>query len=455
MEEENKNINEENNINQENFLDENNKKSNSGIYIIAVILILLIAGVLLYKFIFNKDFDNNDGNNIDNVTISDDATHSDDVVTPSDDNVDSYVSVKEVKLRNHFLNKDAVVYNCKSTKCTIEDFKNGFMVYDNDSFYFKKISSSEYELLFGNNSNLTQPLILFMNNLGKIEPEKHMVLNYKYDGEVLENEFILYNLNDSFFVFSPYFDGEGYEIYPLFNEKEDEFNQVLDDLLVFNSYLIDWKNKKVIYDDNICPYGHIKKIGKFYITYEDGCMTGSTPNKIFTEEYNFINSLYEKDYYIKDDKIYYIDNNILKVIDSSNKLLNSYEDIKPINFYENELLYKDFENRLNIKDILNDKVIITYDIKTNGYNLGFEFYKVDGEYYVFLIGDYIYDDNAEFYKPIDIDSNFKKFISDNNLNFSMLDFFSDHPDGNVIAYRLKFDKNGNFVSGEFVDEEYW
>ena len=37
----------------------------------------------------------------------------------------------------------------------------------------------------------------------------------------------------------------------------------------------------------------------------------------------------------------------------------------------------------------------------------------------------------------------------------MLDFFSDHIDGNVIAYRLKFDKNGNFVSGEFVDEEYW
>ena len=235
--------------------DETGKKKNNGIYLIIGILLLLVVCVLLFKFVFNKENnnDNNNNSNLNNVTVS-------------DDNVDSYVSVKEVKLRNYFINMDAVIYNCKSEKCTIEDFKNGFMVYDDDSFYFKIISSSEYELLFGSNSNLTQPLILSMNNLEKVEPEKHMVLNYKYDGEVVDDKFFLYNLNNTFFVFTPSFGGEDcYSITPLFNEKEDEFNQVLDNLLVYDSYLIDWKNKKVIYDDNICSYGHIKKWVNFIL----------------------------------------------------------------------------------------------------------------------------------------------------------------------------------------------
>lgn len=181
-------------------------------------------------------------------------------------------------------------------------------------------------------------------------------------------------------------------------------------------------------------------------------MTGSTPNKIFNEEYNFINSLYENEYYIKDDKIYYIDEGILKVINSSNKLLESYDDIKPISFYENELLYVNENNNLVVKDVLADKVIIEKNLKVIGYDLEFLFYKYDGEYHVSVIGDYLYDDD----EIEDVSANFKKFVTDNNLgpvDYEKI-YQGDDP-GNVISYEIIFDENGNFISGEFIGDEYW
>lgn len=429
------------------------KKKNIIIYAIVTILILLLVGVLLFEFVFSKEKDNNN-NNSTNVTSSDDVTHNDDIVTDVkvtvSDDVDGYVSVKEVKLQNYNTDKDVVIYNCKSVKCTIEDFKNGFIVFDDDSFYFKKISASEYELLFEENSDLVEPLILSMNNLEKIEPEKIMVLNYKNYDE--DEKFYLYNLNNTFFVLSPPFYEEEYSIYRLFNEKEDGiYPKVVDDLLVYDSYLIDWKNKKVIYDNNICPYDYIEKIGEFYIAYEDACMTGSTPDKIFTEEYNFINSLYYQEYYIQDDKLYYIDEEKLKIVNSKNKLLSTYDDINPISFYESDLMYIDSDSHLAVKNVINEKIVLNYDINVIGYDLRLSFSKFDGEYHISMKGDYVWDDN----KAIDVASNFKKFISDNNLNFNDFDKFVDSADvGDVIVYRLAFDEKGNFISDEFISDDW-
>lgn len=442
---------------EEELRREEKEKNKTGLYIVAGVFLLLIVFVITFRTLYSRD--NNEGNTpiINNSTLSDDAT-------ASDDKTDTIVDKKGNELYIYQKGYSdmapiAFTYECKSENCNLFTTEKGFVLYDEDKVQYREMTQYEYEQI--NNSDKS-PNGEELDKDGFKEATS-VLTGASFSGSV-KNECDDCNLDN-------YKDSNLNNVYEFDNHLyyllNDEFNTIeyfkeknndiflYDSIIFFNgtSLVYDYEKKQIIFDvDKMyevgIELGEEKSIKTDYFTIlyvNDAYLTYDFPFYIaFDNNYNSYNFVYEFDgFYYNEKLLYFIDENNLNVIDSEgNSVKYDNTNMKSLFIFDDNVAYLDENNILKVKNINSNK------IKESNFKVkNFEGYNVSRKDNEILL--YIHDDSVIEESEFD---NFRiqNNISDNDFN-KLKKCINESCDDYLyeIGYVIKMNKSGEVLSDDY------
>lgn len=445
----------------ENKMDEElrrEEKNKIGLYVVAVIFLLIIVGIIVFRTFFNKDNKEEKNPGVNSSTLSDDAT-------PSDEESNTVIDKKGNELYIYQKGYSgmapiAFTYECDSENCNLFATDKGFVLYDNDKVMYREMTSYEYEQI--NNSDkspngeelekdgfkeatsiftgasLARTIVNECDNCN-IDNYKESKLNNVYE---FDNH-LYYLLNDEFNTIE------------YFKEKNNDIF-LCDSIIFFNgsSLIYDYKKKQIIFDvdemyDVGIELGNEKSIinDNFTILHvDDAHMTYDFPFYIaFDNSYNSYEFLYElSGFYYKENLLYFIDENNLNVVDSEgNRVKYDNTNMKSLFIFDDNVVYLDENNILKVKNIISNKIIEESFFKIekiDGYNVN----RLDNEYKLYIYDNSVvleneFDDFRKQNNISDKDYNKIKECMDNSCD----DFFYE------TGYVITIDKSGKVLSSNY------
>ncbi|MGM9877494.1 MAG: hypothetical protein ACI33S_02485 [Bacilli bacterium] len=394
----------------------------------------------------NKVVDNEDSN-IKNE-INNDENNSNEDETNHDNNIndDDKEYIEEKELFIYFDNKNdryivstnnsnnfdyEYIDSYKYTNYICEYFINGdiFVIYDNNKVLYKDLTKKE-----DFKESKIEKIYKYYDKYQKedINIKSYKILDNNY---YMANDELCSNIN-TFEV--EYSDNEIYQSMCTYYN----FSSLEKYILIENGYpyyitvVYDINKEKIVHSFDEDLDGIISsfyKEGDFYIV---GHPYGQ--ESIFLSNFKNVTTMwptvstYGRNYYIKNNILYYIEENKLNVIDKDNNIVDyPNKDIIALSINSSYLLYLDKDNLIKIKNLDDDKIIVDSNIELKEDDYKLSYIGENGNFYI-------------AYSDITV-RNTKKWK----------DLVKKYDDYEVYAgYLLEFDKNNKLLKKE-IGIIYW
>lgn len=426
---------------EEELRREEKEKNKIGLYIVAGVFLLLIVFVITFRTLYSRD--NNEGN----TPIINDSTLSDDT-TASDDKTDTIVDKKGNELYIYQKGYSdmapiAFTYECKSENCSLYTTDKGFVLYDEDKVQYREMTQYEYEQI-NNSDKSPNGEKLELDGFVEVKPEEIYDKKYNLYHKIYIIENNIYELYISE-------EDEIKEFSPVYNAKEEDVDAdeyYYDNLIVVDGVIYDYEKKQIIWNEG--GYISASKIGDFYVFY---VANDEEVDIIFDKNYNVYLELYSsRGYYINDDKIYYIDDmQEVKVLNTKNEQIEYDNDgITALSIDEEYLFYLDSKSKLcaknlnTLEDFMKTDEILDKEQVVQIYNYG------EGTKIRIPNGCIIYNDDFNSIKnEIDIsDSKLDEMKNEINKNNCLTFYSSDY----TLGYELSISSDGEIISKDYYFE---
>lgn len=437
---------------------ENNKEKNNKflIFVIAlIILIILILGYLIFRRL-QKETTNQKDPIL--STKSDDATISDG--EESADGNELYI------YKQGFADMPpiAFTYKCKSNVCDIRIEEKNILLYDNNEFKYREMTSYEYTQIYDSEVNAVGEKLdtTDFELVGPVYNPKTALYKNGTDKSYMEDSYLtkIYNVKENLYYF--YDDKiktiEEYNNSSVMEEYEDESIRVVDNYILGETVVFDYvKNELVYCAEHFIRYSIHKNEGDYNIFYLEDTGEDNGPIYYIIDKNNKVYYIDEDEgYYVKDNKLYYIETsnekNQVVLIDSASKNLNYNNDgIIPIFIYEDKLMYVDKDKTLKLKNIVSNSIIHNYELKLN-HKEYLEFYlnKENKNEIEFTFNDCSIVENEDF----------DAFLQKENISKDIISSLEDKTCNcslgieGIIGYQMKFNSEWKLISKDYIFEIY-
>ena len=329
-------------------------------------------------------------------------------------------------------------YKYTDYSCEYFIYEDILVIYDNNKVLYKDLNKKEDF----KESKIEKTYKYY----DKYEEKNVNIKSYK----ILDNNY--YRVNDTFCLSNnpydiEYIDGTSYNS----TCKYYNFSSLEKYILIENEYIeedgypyhaivvYDINKEKIVHsfdedEDEDVSISSFYKEGDFYIV---GHAFGQ--ESIFLSNFKKVTTMwpivstYGRNYYIKNNILYYIEENKLNVIDKDNNIVNyPNKDIIALSINSSYLLYLDKDNLIKIKNLDDDKIIVDSNIELK-----------EDDYKLSYIGE-----NGNFYIA------YSDITVKNTKKWKDLVKKYDDYDEVYAGYLLEFDKNNKLLKKE-IGIIYW